>query len=58
MRALILDIEKRDARDTNRKDAPLIPATDAIIIDTGKLSIDEVVKSVLAAVKKAHPTVL
>ena len=52
LRGLIRDIEKRDARDTNRKDAPLVPAADAITIDTGKLSIDEVVNSVLAAVKK------
>jgi len=58
LRGLIRDIEKRDARDTNRKDAPLIPAADAIIIDTGKLSIDDVVNEVLAAVKKAHPNVL
>ena len=55
LRALICDIEKRDARDTNRKDAPLIPAADATIIDTGKLSIDEVVKSVLANVKRVLP---
>lgn len=52
LRGLIRDIEKRDERDTNRKDAPLVPAADAIIIDTGKLSIDEVVNSVLSAVKK------
>lgn len=52
LRGLIQDIEKRDARDTNRKDAPLVPAADAIIIDTGKLSIDEVVNCVLDAVKK------
>lgn len=52
LRDLICDIEKRDARDTNRKDAPLIPAANAIIIDTGKLSIEEVVNSVLVAVKK------
>ena len=49
LRGLIRDIEERDARDTNRKDAPLIPADDAIIIDTGKLSIDEVVKQVMDA---------
>ena len=55
LRALIRDIEIRDARDTNRKDAPLIPAVDAIIIDTGKLSIDEVVDKVLSAVKKGLP---
>lgn len=58
VRALIQDIEKRDARDTNRKDAPLVPAADAIIIDTGKFSIDEVVKSVLIAVAKAHSNAL
>lgn len=52
LRGLIGDIEKRDARDTNRKDAPLIPAVDALIIDTGKLSIDEVVNDVLSAVKR------
>jgi len=52
LRGLIRDIEKRDARDTNRKDAPLVPAADAIIIDTGKLSIDEVVNNVLSTVKK------
>lgn len=55
LRALIRDIEIRDARDTNRKDAPLVPAADAIIIDTGKLSIDEVVDSVLSAVKRVLP---
>ena len=51
---LIRDIEKRDKRDTERKDAPLVPADDAIIIDTGKLSIDEVVSKVLEVVKNAY----
>ncbi|MEH6455846.1 MAG: (d)CMP kinase [Cocleimonas sp.] len=55
LRDLICDIEKRDARDTNRKDAPLIPAADALIIDTGKLSIDEVVNEVIFAVKRGLP---
>jgi len=50
---LIRDIEERDTRDTQRKDAPLVPAADAIIVDTGKLSIDEVVYLVLEAHKKA-----
>lgn len=49
LRGLICDIEERDARDTQRKDAPLIPANDAIIIDTGNLSIDEVVSKVMQA---------
>lgn len=54
LRGLIRDIEERDARDSNRKDAPLVPAEDAIIIDTGVLSIDEVVNAVMEAVKKVY----
>ena len=54
LRGLIRDIEERDARDSNRKDAPLVPAEDAIIIDTGVLSIDEVVNTVMEAVKKVY----
>jgi len=54
LRGLIRDIEERDARDTNRKDAPLVPAEDAIIIDTGAMSIDEVVNTVMEAVKKVY----
>ncbi|HIO97807.1 MAG TPA: (d)CMP kinase [Leucothrix sp.] len=53
LRGLIRDIEERDARDMQREVAPLIPADDAIIIDTGKLSIDEVVSNVLESVKQA-----
>ncbi len=54
LRGLIDDIEARDARDMNRKDAPLVPADDAIIIDTGKSTIDEVVLQVMNAVKSAY----
>ena len=54
LRGLIDDIEERDARDMNRKDAPLVPADDAIIIDTGKSTIDEVVSEVMGAVKNAY----
>ncbi len=52
LRGLIRDIEERDARDMQRKDAPLVPADDAIIIDTSELSIDEVVNRVLEAYQK------
>lgn len=54
LRRLIDDIEKRDTRDMNRKEAPLVPADDAIIIDTGKSTIDEVVSKVMSAVKNAY----
>lgn len=46
---LVRDIEERDARDSGRKDSPLKPADDALIIDTDELGIDEVVEKVLSA---------
>ncbi len=54
LRGLIDDIEERDTRDMNRKEAPLVPADDAIIVDTGKSTIDEVVSKVMKAVKAAY----
>ncbi len=48
---LVRDIEIRDARDSGRKDSPLKPADDALIIDTDDLGIDDVVKKVLSLVK-------
>lgn len=36
------DIEQRDERDRTRTASPLIPASDAIVIDTSFLSIEEV----------------
>ncbi len=54
LRDLVRDIEERDARDTNRKDAPLVPATDAIIIDTSSMSIDDVVNTVMEAIKEVY----
>lgn len=39
-------IEERDHRDMNREDSPLSIADDATIIDTSKLTIDEVVETI------------
>ena len=44
---LIIDIQARDLRDMSRSEAPLVAASDAITIDTSKLSIEEVVEQVL-----------
>lgn len=41
---VISDIIKRDEQDSKRDIAPLKPAEDAIIIDTSKLSIEQVVQ--------------
>jgi CMP/dCMP kinase len=45
--ALSREITERDARDSTRAVAPLIPAPDAEVIDSTGLSIDEVVGRVL-----------
>lgn len=42
LHALSNEIAARDARDSSRLVAPLKPASDAVIVDTGTLSIDEV----------------
>ena len=44
---LIEDIKKRDYMDMNREISPLIQAEDAILVDTTKMSFDEVVKFII-----------
>lgn len=50
---LIQDINARDERDANRPIAPLKPADDAIIIDTGSLDQGEVFAAVLRYINQA-----
>ena len=47
--ALSATIQERDARDRNRRDSPLIPAADAVLIDSTSLSIEAVFKLILQA---------
>ncbi len=49
---LLADIEERDERDSNRAVAPLVPARDAIIINSTTASIDEVFQQVMQEVRK------
>jgi len=49
---LFRDIEERDERDRTRLVAPLIPADDAYVIDSTHLSIDDVLREVLALLEK------
>ena len=44
--ALSREIAARDRQDTSRPVAPLVPAEDAVAIDSTKLSVDEVVERV------------
>ena len=43
---LLADIQERDARDEARAVSPLVPAEDAIVIDSTTLSADEVLQAV------------
>ncbi|HJS89439.1 MAG TPA: (d)CMP kinase [Steroidobacteraceae bacterium] len=52
--ALSREITERDARDSSRAVAPLIPAPDAEVIDSTGLSIEEVVGRVLELGARRH----
>ncbi|MBU7580087.1 MAG: (d)CMP kinase [Porphyrobacter sp.] len=45
------DIAARDARDMGRKDAPLIAAPDAVLLDNTHLGRDEAIAAAIAAVR-------
>ena len=44
---LLTDIEERDRRDKSRSASPLVPAEDAVVVDSSKLSPDAVLDTVL-----------
>lgn len=44
--ALLQDIETRDSRDQDRKVSPLRPATDAVLVDSTEMSIEQVVNQI------------
>ncbi len=46
------DMNERDLRDTTREDSPLKMADDAIRIDTGLLSIDDVVREMMTKIEE------
>ena len=49
---LLKEIEARDSRDENRAISPLRPATDAALVDSTNLSIDQVVQRIAALVQR------
>ena len=48
--AVLADLQERDARDSARAAAPLVPARDALLIDTSEMSIEEAVEHAAQAV--------
>lgn len=51
MEQLIEDIEKRDYQDMNREISPLRQAEDAILVDTTKMNIGEVIEFIIKEIK-------
>lgn len=49
--AVLTDMNERDTRDQTRAFRPLVPADDAIILDTSDLTADEVLQKALSIVK-------
>ncbi|MFK4002425.1 (d)CMP kinase [Qipengyuania sp. NPDC077563] len=47
------DLERRDERDRNRDVAPLVPAPDAMVIDTSALGKEEAIAAAIHAVESA-----
>ncbi|ACZ77131.1 (d)CMP kinase [Dickeya zeae] len=52
---LLSEIKERDDRDRNRSVAPLVPAPDALVLDSTHMTLDEVVKQALAYVRQVLP---
>lgn len=44
---LLAEIKERDDRDRNRAVAPLVPAADALVLDSTTLSIEQVIEKAL-----------
>ena len=49
---VLRETKERDDIDSNRADSPLQPAHDALTLDTGQLTVDQVVEKILAQVHR------
>lgn len=52
---LFRDLEARDRRDRERSVAPTLPAADAVIVDSTRMSVDDVVARILSLVRQSLP---
>ncbi|GFN45961.1 cytidylate kinase [Candidatus Regiella insecticola] len=52
---LLVDIQERDNRDRSRLIAPLVPAADALILDSTNMSIEQVINASLAYIERKLP---
>lgn len=47
------DLAERDERDRNRTESPLVPATDAIVVDSSILDLEQVIELVTAHINES-----
>ncbi len=52
--ALLSEIEERDERDRTRSVSPLVPATDAVVVDSSMLDLDQVFKLVMSHIEDVN----
>jgi cytidylate kinase len=53
---LVADMRERDARDIERAVAPLVPASDAHVVDSSQLTVEQTVQNVLDLWSRVLPT--
>ncbi len=53
---ILQDLQERDARDAARDVAPLVPATDAVLLDTSELDADAAFEAALAIISRGPAT--
>jgi len=53
---ILADIERRDARDMGRADSPLLPASDAHLLDTSEMDIETAFQTARALVEQVAAT--
>ena len=53
--SILADVQRRDQFDSSRQHSPLRPADDAVIIDTSRLTPDEIIAEILALVNGRLP---
>ena len=51
--AVLAEQRERDLRDSSRADSPMVPARDAVIVDTSDMTLEQVVAVLLGAVRSS-----
>ena len=50
------EIRDRDERDRNRSESPLVPAADALVVDSSMLNLDQVTELVISHIEEVNQT--